>query len=91
MAGILALIGEAFGILCGKNGDLTYDGAARWESMIPMQKEEEVYFYTTQVGYLYLVFHGILKYSKIMALPLIAKFNPHYIAISTLLLKHPGC
>ena len=49
LAGILALIGEAFGIACGENGDLTYDGAERWEALIPMDKEAEVYFYTTQV------------------------------------------
>jgi len=50
LAGILALIGEAFGILCGENGDLTYDGAERWEANIPMDKEAEVYYYTTQVS-----------------------------------------
>ena len=50
MAGILALIGGAFGIGCGANGDLTYDGAERWEANIPMDYETEVYFYTTQVS-----------------------------------------
>ena len=49
LAGILALIGEAFGILCGNNDDLTYDGAERWASKIPMEKSAEVYYYTTQV------------------------------------------
>lgn len=52
LAGILALIGEAFGIACGQNDDLTYDGAERWEALIPMEKEAEVYFYTTQVSLL---------------------------------------
>ena len=49
LAGLLALIGGWFGIGCGINDDLTYDGAERWEASIPMEKAAEVYFYTTQV------------------------------------------
>jgi len=47
------LIGEAFGILCGSNDDLTYNGAERWASKIPMEKAAEVYYYTTQVENIY--------------------------------------
>ncbi|XP_065904311.1 conditioned medium factor-like isoform X2 [Dysidea avara] len=50
LAGLLALIGDTFfGIGCGANGDLTYDGAARWASKLPMDKQLEVYCYTTQL------------------------------------------
>ena len=50
LAGILGSIGGVFGIGCGENEDLTYDGAERWGALIPMEKKAEVYFYTTQVG-----------------------------------------
>ena len=43
MAGILGSIGGAFGIGCGENKDLTYDGAERWGALVPMEKKAEVY------------------------------------------------
>ena len=49
LAGILAAIGHVFGIGCGEIYDLTYEGAERWLHCIPMEKQAEVYFYTTQV------------------------------------------
>ena len=49
LAGILAAIGHVFGIGCGEVYDLTYEGAERWLHCIPMEKQAEVYFYTTQV------------------------------------------
>jgi len=59
LAGFLALIGDAFfGIGCGANGDLTYDGAARWASKLPMDRQEEVYYFITQVN-------TFIRYSKL--------------------------
>ena len=60
MAGLLALIGDTFGIGCGSNDDLTYDGAERWAAYIPMDKKAEVYFYTTQVGASCVALYSIL-------------------------------
>jgi len=48
LAGNLALIGDIFGIGCGKNNDLTYDGASRWASGIPESTQKDVFYYTTQ-------------------------------------------
>jgi hypothetical protein len=50
VAGTLADIGNIFGLLCGSNDDLTYDGAERWLGEIPPDKQNEVYYYTTQYG-----------------------------------------
>ena len=50
LAGILAAIGYVFGTGCGRNDNLTYDGAEQWLRGIPMEKRAEVYFYTTQVS-----------------------------------------
>lgn len=47
LAGNLALIGEIFGVGCGTNFDLTYDGSALWLSGIPTWARDDVYFYTT--------------------------------------------
>jgi hypothetical protein len=35
LAGSIADLGEVFGIQCGSNYDMTYDGAAQWASYIP--------------------------------------------------------
>jgi hypothetical protein len=48
LAGFLADFGWWFGIGCGGNPDLTYDGARNWLSKIPMDARNEVYYYTTQ-------------------------------------------
>jgi len=50
LAGLLAFLGEIIGIGCGLNEDLTYSGAERWESKIPLDKKADVYYYTTQVS-----------------------------------------
>jgi len=46
--GILFSSGDIFGIGCGKNNDLTYDGASRWASGIPESTQKDVFYYTTQ-------------------------------------------
>lgn len=47
LAGNLALLGEIFGVGCGTNFDLTYDGAALWLSGIPSWARDDVYYSTT--------------------------------------------
>lgn len=47
LAGSLALIGDIFGVGCGTNWDLTYDGAALWLSGIPDWARQRVYYSTT--------------------------------------------
>ena len=39
-----------FDYSCGLNEDLTYSGAERWLSMIPLETKASVYYYTTQVA-----------------------------------------
>lgn len=47
LAGSLAAIGAVFGVGCGTNWDLTYDGASLWLSGIPSWARSRVYYYTT--------------------------------------------
>ncbi|MCA9971638.1 MAG: hypothetical protein KC425_15545, partial [Anaerolineales bacterium] len=47
LAGNLALIGDIFGVGCGTNWDLTYDGAALWLAGIPSWARSRVYYHTT--------------------------------------------
>lgn len=47
LAGNLAALGEIFGVQCGTNFDMTYDGAAAWLSTIPTAPRSRVYSYTT--------------------------------------------
>ncbi len=48
LAGSIASLGETFGVGCGKNSDLTTDGANLWQSTIPKSSRAQVYYYTTQ-------------------------------------------
>ena len=43
----IADIMRIFGISCGYNEGLTPKGAARWLSKIPLNKQKEIYYYTT--------------------------------------------
>ena len=47
LAGILATMGAWFGIGCGSNTDLGYDGAQAWLAGIPVEARAKVYYYTT--------------------------------------------
>lgn len=47
LAGILATVGSWFGVGCGSNTDLTYDGASRWLAGIPTWARAKVNYYTT--------------------------------------------
>ena len=47
LAGSLAALGQIFGVGCGTNTDLTYNGAAAWLSGIPSWARGEVNYYTT--------------------------------------------
>ena len=47
LAGNLAALGEIFGVQCGTNYDMTYDGAAAWLSTIPSAARARVYTHTT--------------------------------------------
>ncbi|HFC12083.1 MAG TPA: conditioned medium factor [Anaerolineae bacterium] len=47
LAGNLAAIGNIFGVGCGKNTDLTYNGAAAWLSGIPTWARDDVWYATT--------------------------------------------
>lgn len=47
LAGNAAALGQIFGIGCGTNFDLTYNGASLWLSGIPSWARSRVYFHTT--------------------------------------------
>lgn len=47
MAGIVAVIGQWFGIGCGSNYDMTYSGARNWLYGIPLTDRGVVHYYTT--------------------------------------------
>ncbi len=47
LAGNLAAIGAIFGVGCGSNTDLTYNGAASWLSGIPSWARSAVNYYST--------------------------------------------
>ncbi|CAM2010886.1 hypothetical protein [Acanthopleuribacter pedis] len=47
LAGLIAAIGDIFGISCGTNQDLTYDGARAWLSGIPSWARQKVTYFTT--------------------------------------------
>ncbi|NJN53365.1 MAG: conditioned medium factor [Anaerolineae bacterium] len=47
LAGMIAVLGEIFGVGCGTNFDLTYDGASLWLSGIPSWARSRVYYHTT--------------------------------------------
>lgn len=47
LAGNVAALGQIFGIQCGANYDLTYDGAAAWLSGIPTAARAKLYTHTT--------------------------------------------
>jgi hypothetical protein len=47
LAGMAAVLGQIFGVGCGTNWDLTYDGASLWLSGIPSWARSRVYFSTT--------------------------------------------
>ncbi len=47
LSGILATVGSWFGIACGANSDMTYDGAANWLAGIPDWARAKVNYYTT--------------------------------------------
>lgn len=48
LAGSWAGIGSFFGVGCGNNDGMTKSGAAEWLSGIPPEKQQLVYYYTTQ-------------------------------------------
>lgn len=48
LAGALANIGESFGKGCGKNYNVTWDGAELWLTTIPKSTRSHVWFHTTQ-------------------------------------------
>ncbi|KAG2383502.1 hypothetical protein C9374_004173 [Naegleria lovaniensis] len=48
LAGSVAELGKIFKVGCGKNMDLTVEGAVNWLNNIPPAAQEKVYFYTTQ-------------------------------------------
>lgn len=47
LAGILAALGNWFGVGCGKQNDLTYSGASAWLAGIPTWARQKVNYYTT--------------------------------------------
>lgn len=47
LSGILATVGSWFGVGCGSNSDLTYDGAKAWLAGIPTSARALVNYYTT--------------------------------------------
>ncbi|USJ02156.1 conditioned medium factor [Xanthomonas prunicola] len=47
MAGVLATAGSWFGVGCGTNTDMTYDGAKAWLAGIPADARAKVNYYTT--------------------------------------------
>ena len=51
ISGILATIGNWFGVACGSNSDLTYSGASSWLAGIPTSSRAKVNYYTTSFKY----------------------------------------
>jgi pimeloyl-ACP methyl ester carboxylesterase len=47
LSGILATMGSWFGVGCGSNSDMTYDGAKAWLAGIPSSARALVNYYTT--------------------------------------------
>lgn len=47
LAGNLALLGQIFGVGCGSNWDLSYDGAALWLASVPSWARAKVNYWTT--------------------------------------------
>ncbi|NIJ77345.1 hypothetical protein FHT08_002428 [Xanthomonas campestris] len=47
LSGILAAVGSWFGVGCGTNADMTYDGAKAWLAGIPADARAKVNYYTT--------------------------------------------
>lgn len=47
LAGSLASLGDIFGVGCGSQTDLTYNGASSWLSGIPTWARSQVHYYTT--------------------------------------------
>lgn len=47
LAGNLAALGSVFGVGCGTNTDLTYNGAANWLAGIPSWARSQVNYYST--------------------------------------------
>ncbi|MCS3748417.1 hypothetical protein FHY18_004054 [Xanthomonas arboricola] len=47
LSGVLAAVGSWFGVGCGTNTDLTYDGAKAWLAGIPADARAKVNYYTT--------------------------------------------
>lgn len=47
LSGILATLGNWFGVACGSNSNMTYSGATSWLAGIPTSKRAKVNYYTT--------------------------------------------
>ncbi|OCG80352.1 choice-of-anchor X domain-containing protein, partial [Xanthomonas euvesicatoria] len=47
LSGVLAAVGSWFGVGCGTNSDMTYDGAKAWLADIPADARAKVNYYTT--------------------------------------------
>ncbi|MCC4610727.1 conditioned medium factor [Xanthomonas campestris pv. esculenti] len=47
LSGVLAAVGSWFGVGCGTNADMTYDGAKAWLAGIPADARAQVNYYTT--------------------------------------------
>ncbi|MBB3801033.1 hypothetical protein FHR47_001267 [Xanthomonas arboricola] len=47
LSGVLAAVGSWFGVGCGTNADMTYDGAKAWLAGIPADARAKVNYYTT--------------------------------------------
>lgn len=47
LAGLIAAVGGLVGVGCGSNEDLTYDGAQRWLAEIPIDKRQQVFYWST--------------------------------------------
>jgi len=46
----IADLTKLFDISCGYNENLTPQGASRWLNKMPIDKQKEVYYYTTEGG-----------------------------------------
>ena len=51
LSGILATVGNWFGVACGSNSSLTYSGASSWLAGIPTASRAKVNYYTTSFKY----------------------------------------
>lgn len=69
LSGLLAVIGDFFGVGCGDNPDMSYASMSKWLSGIPAEKRSEVYYYTSQYATGGLINYCLLPSNLVLSWP----------------------